>query len=63
MLTLREANHNDEKFVNEITRKTMCQYVEEAWPDEYNREKYYKDNSFKIKNTKIVCKDEIPVGV
>lgn len=59
---LRDAVPQDESFVNELTRTTMCEYVKATWNSDEDREHYYDMNKFRQSATKIIQVDDIDVG-
>ena len=59
---LRPSRSEDEKFVNDLTRETMRNYVEATWPEEADREHYYEINRFQQAITQIIYTDSQPIG-
>ena len=60
--TLRRSIPEDAKFVNDLTRKTMRNYVEAIWSEESDRENYYVINQFHQPSTEIIEQDGKPIG-
>ena len=58
----REAQLEDEAFVNSLTRTTMRKYVEAMWASEKEREHYYEINTFCQYGTRIIQYDGVDIG-
>ena len=61
-IQLRQANLNDEEFVNNLTNITIKEYVELTWESEHERRIYYEINGFCQENTRIIQYKGIDIG-
>ncbi len=62
MLSRRPASINDAKFVNELTRRVMWNYVCETWSENSDIDGYFTDNQFKKDGTEIILFGDKRIG-
>ena len=59
---LRSAKPEDEKFVNDLTKLVMHDYVCKTWDSEDDHKKYFDTNKFNLENTRIIEQDGKNIG-
>ncbi len=61
-LTLRNADPQDQAFVDALTRSVMNDYVSETWFLPNEREAYFRKNAFDLQTTKIIHLEQKDIG-